>query len=65
MGMRGRECQEDESEAVRGLRRHAEAKTFWLVSNGELWKLCEQMHADHYPADRTLLPQKCLLTRYA
>lgn len=37
----------DESEAVRGPSRHVEAYTSCAVSNGELWKLCEQIHADH------------------
>ena len=35
---------------------------FCVVSNGELWKLCEQKHSGHYLADGTLLMQKCLLT---
>ena len=35
---------------------------FCVVSNGELWKLCEQKHSGHYLADGTLLLQKWLLT---
>lgn len=50
----GVNSKKDESEAVRGLGRHAEAYAFCPVSNGKLWKYCEQMHSDHSPADMTL-----------
>ena len=51
----------DESGAVEGLRQHAEAYDVCPLSSGELWKLCEQMHAGHYPADTTLTTTEVLI----